>query len=105
MKNQRYYQIAKAFTLIELLVVMAVIALLSTLSVVALNNARAKARDSRRLSDVRQIQTALEAYFDYDNIYPLTLPTSSPFMAGDVVLLESVPSDPVGSDNYYIYSL
>ncbi|HNZ51713.1 MAG TPA: prepilin-type cleavage/methylation domain-containing protein, partial [bacterium] len=49
-----------AFTLIELLVIIAIIALLSTLSVIALNNARAKARDARRLSDVKQISTALE---------------------------------------------
>lgn len=90
--------------MIELLVVIAIIALLSTLSVVSLNNVRAKARDSRRLSDVRQIQTALESYFDYDGIYPVSLPTSSPFMADGLVLFNSLPKDPVGDDNYYVYA-
>jgi general secretion pathway protein G len=61
----------KGFTLIELLVVIAIIALLSTLSVVALNSARVKSRDARRLSDIKQIRTALEMYFDQNNSYPI----------------------------------
>ena len=60
----------KGFTLIELLVVIAIIALLSTLSVVALNSARVKSRDARRLSDIKQIRTALEMYFDNNQLYP-----------------------------------
>ena len=55
---------AKGFTLIELLVVISIIGLLSTLAVVALGSARAKSRDARRVSDVKQIQTALELYRD-----------------------------------------
>ncbi|MDD4290065.1 MAG: type II secretion system protein [Patescibacteria group bacterium] len=50
----------KGFTLIELLVVIAIIGLLSTLSVVSLNSARAKARDAKRASDARSVQTAIE---------------------------------------------
>ena len=61
----------KGFTLIELLVVIAIIGLLSTLAVVALNNARQKSRDARRVSDIKQIQTALELYFNDVSLYPI----------------------------------
>jgi len=60
----------KGFTLIELLVVIAIIGLLSTLAVVSLNNAREKSRDAKRMSDVKQIQSALELYFNDQNGYP-----------------------------------
>jgi len=60
----------KGFTLIELLVVIAIIGLLSTLAVVALGSARTKSHDAKRLSDVKQVQTALELYFTDNNGYP-----------------------------------
>ena len=61
----------KGFTLIELLVVIAIIGLLSTLAVVALNSARQKSRDSKRVADIKQMQTALELYFADKNGYPV----------------------------------
>jgi type II secretion system protein G len=65
----------KGFTLIELLVVIAIIGLLSTLAVVALGSARQKARDSKRLSDLKQVQTALELYYTDNNSYPVVTVT------------------------------
>lgn len=61
----------KGFTLIELLVVIAIIALLSTLAVVALSSARQKSRDAKRLSDMKQLSTALELYFNDQGSYPV----------------------------------
>ena len=52
----------KGFTLIELLVVIAIIGLLSTLAVVSFSGAQTRARDARRVSDIRQLQTAMESY-------------------------------------------
>ncbi len=64
-------KLKKGFTLIELLVVIAIIGILSTLAVVALNTARQKSRDAKRVSDIKQIQTALELFFgDKSNAYP-----------------------------------
>ncbi|MFA4936787.1 MAG: type II secretion system protein [Patescibacteria group bacterium] len=65
----------KGFTLIELLVVIAIIAILSTLAVVALGNARQKSRDAKRVSDVKQISTALELYFGDVSGYPVQTTT------------------------------
>ncbi|MFA7662345.1 MAG: type II secretion system protein [Patescibacteria group bacterium] len=50
----------KGFTLVELLVVIAIIGILATLATVSLNGAREKARDARRISDVKQMATVLE---------------------------------------------
>ena len=58
------------FTLIELLVVIAIIGLLSTLAVVALHSARQRSRDAKRVSDIRQIQTALELGYSEVGAYP-----------------------------------
>lgn len=52
----------KGFTLIELLVVIAIIGLLSTLAIVSFSGAQERARDANRVSDIRQIQTAMESY-------------------------------------------
>ena len=67
-----------AFTLIELLVVIAIIGIISTISVIFVQAARANARDAERVANVRQIQTALELYFNDTNHYP----SSSEFIAG-----------------------
>ena len=113
----------KGFTLVELLVVIAIIALLSTLSVVALNSARAKSRDARRQSDIKQIRTALELYYDANNQqYPsgsddLELGTddaaclnqngwtTTAGCASDTIFMQNVPSDPIPGTYSYTYNV
>jgi prepilin-type N-terminal cleavage/methylation domain-containing protein len=60
----------KGFTLIELLVVIAIIALLASVVLVSLDNAKARSRDASRLSDIRGVIGALELYFNKNSGYP-----------------------------------
>lgn len=110
----------KGFTLIELLIVIAIIGLLSTLAVVALGNARTKSRDTKRLNDIKQIQNALEIYFNDRSAYPnsgvvdlllgssstdcldITGFTDKESCSGNTYFMKDVPVDPLGSP--YIYS-
>lgn len=62
----------KGFTLVELLVAIGIIGILSSIAVVSVSNVRAKARDAKRIGDVKQVQTALESYFNDRNAYPAT---------------------------------
>jgi type II secretion system protein G len=108
----------KGFTLIELLVVIAIIGLLSTLSVVALNSARQKSRDAKRVADVKQIQTALEFYYNDINSYPATLNVvsggelASGSGATKIIYMGTVPTAPTPFDgtctalnNPYAYTM
>ncbi len=58
------------FTLIELLVVISIIGLLSSVVLASLNTSRAKARDSKRIAQLKQVQTALELYYSKYGTYP-----------------------------------
>ena len=60
----------KGFTLVELLVVIAIVGLLASIILSSLTNVRVRGRDTRRLADMKQIQTALSYYYDKYGRYP-----------------------------------
>lgn len=62
----------RGFTLIEIMLVVVIIGILSGLMLSMINVPRiqAKARDSRRIGDLKKIQTALELYFADYRGYP-----------------------------------
>jgi len=108
MKNTK----KQAFTLIELLVVIAIIGILATLAVVSLQNARARARDSKRIADVRQMQTALELYFNDWNAYPVSSSIATSIASGSSIYMATVPTAPTPHDggctsasNTYTYAI
>jgi prepilin-type N-terminal cleavage/methylation domain-containing protein len=64
----------KGFTLIELLVVIAIIGLLSTIIATPIQSARKKARDAKKISEIKAIETALEQYAESNGgYYPTAL--------------------------------
>ena len=65
----------RGFTLIELLVVIAIIGILSSVVLASLSTARQKSRDAKRISDLGQVQLALELYFDKVQSYPIGTPS------------------------------
>jgi prepilin-type N-terminal cleavage/methylation domain-containing protein len=104
----------KGFSLIELLVVIAIIAVLTQVVIANMNDARKKSRDAKRISDVAQLQLALELYFNRCNAYPqhaasgnpLVLTTSNGCPSGITLgsFIPAIPTPPVNSaETYYRY--
>ena len=97
----------RGFTLIELLVVIAVIGILSSVVLASLNSARGKARDANRASSVRQIQTALEMYYDTNGNYPTSPDVVFPGILTTALVpnyIGQIPEDPVSSTPFRYYS-
>ena len=112
----------QGFTLIEMLVVIFILGVLLTLTVASLANSRATTRDIIRVSDVRQLQSALELYFYNKNAFPVAAEivlgsadygvfcdTASGFQGSEegcsAVYFKKLPSAPLPpADNSYIYN-
>jgi prepilin-type N-terminal cleavage/methylation domain-containing protein len=96
------------FSLVELLVVVAVIAVLAAAIGTFLNplGQFKKARDSQRASDLRNIQTNVEAYFVDVGSYPLSTSspnfeiTGAPWGQPWPGYMPTVPKDPLDSQQY-----
>jgi len=105
------------FTLVELLVVIAILGILSTIGLVVFSSAQMRGRDTQRKSDLKQISSALELYFNDYGSYPTsssgkivgcpsTTSTactwgSGQFTDGKTIYMKVVPREPTTSNNYY----
>ncbi len=99
------------FTLIEILVVISILAGFVTMLVPNFMAARIKSRDSKRKSDLRQIQKALELYRQDQTpqIYPTALPATCTSWKNatdaTIIYMSTVPGDPLtscpGQTSYY----
>lgn len=111
---------SRGFTLIELLVVIAIIGVLASIVLASLNSARRKSRDARRITDIKQIQLALELYYDSQSPTPQYPPAVAPASGCDPATgkfnglealssggyIPQVPRDPnaTGTDACYKYT-
>jgi len=99
----------KGFTLIEILVVIAIISGFVVILFPNFMEFRIKSRDSRRKSDLKQIQKALELYKMDQNppVYPGALPAcSASFSSGGKEYMQKTPCDPQSpSTGQYKYTL
>jgi general secretion pathway protein G len=83
------------YTLIELLVVISIIAILSSLAMVAYQASRKSARDGRRKADLEQIRSALEMYRSDKGSYPTSLTAG-----GSIGVYMTFPGDPLTNQLY-----
>ena len=96
------------FTLIELLVVVAIIGLLSSIVSAALNNSRTRSRDARRVSDLKQLKSAMDLYYSIGTGYPddatWTAALTSGLSCSGTIIMTQVPKDPVPANYVYTYA-
>lgn len=104
---------AAGFSLIELLVVISIIALLASVILVQVSNARRKSRDTNRIANIKQLQTALALYFDKQgNQYPPANrecdPSAGKYNGLELLktagIVSKMPTDPLFSASCYSYA-
>ncbi len=87
------------FTIVELLIVIMVIAILAAISVVAYRGIQARARDSIRIKDLKEVQKLVEAYKAVHGSYPLPS-TGSGNWAGNCTSYGSASQYIVGVEEF-----
>lgn len=107
--DSKFFIVKQGFTLIELLIVITIIGILVATGTYSWQSAQIKARDSRRKSDLKAIQQALESYFQSNGQYPPNGVTSCSDTQGAIktvlepAYITALPKDPTaaGTTNYY----
>ncbi|MEK7120637.1 MAG: prepilin-type N-terminal cleavage/methylation domain-containing protein [Patescibacteria group bacterium] len=105
--------LVSGFTLIELMVVIALIGILASVILASFSSVRERNRDSKRLSDVREIQKALSLYQIDNGRFPApTNPTEIVTITGEDEIslaleegghISAVPKDPQHDTLSYTY--
>ncbi|MDD3711543.1 MAG: prepilin-type N-terminal cleavage/methylation domain-containing protein [Patescibacteria group bacterium] len=99
-----------AFTLVELLATISIIAIILTIAIASFSNTREDSRNNQRVSDIKQIQLALEKYYSDNGSYPNELNFGESLATGSKTYMSTLPTNPTPrddgdcSDNEYQYS-
>lgn len=94
----------KGFTLIELLVVISVMAVLISILSASFTTAQKRARDAKRLGDMKSIQQGLEQCFGLVGTYPAAVTPGSALTCGNRNVIERIPNDPKNEIGVYDYA-
>ena len=95
----------RGFTLIELLVVIAIIGLLSTIIAAPIQNARKKARDAKKIAEIKAIQLALDQYAEANaGQYPPQLQPLTPTYMPVLPSFASTSLTTVADKDNFLYS-
>ena len=80
----------------ELLIVLAIIGVIMSVAVIAIGNIRESTRNVRRLSDIKQIQSALELYRANERTYPNTISTGQALLGStsSSTYMIQIPTNP-----------
>lgn len=97
-------KLEKGFTLFEMLVVIAIIGILLGIMSVSFSGAQARARDSKRIQDMNNLQKALETYYALSGSYPTSTSGNGNLSYNSSVILDSWPNDPKLSVDATIWS-
>jgi uncharacterized protein (TIGR02145 family)/prepilin-type N-terminal cleavage/methylation domain-containing protein len=85
----------RAFTIVELLITISIIALILTVAIFSFGNTREDSRNSKRVSDIKQVQLALEKYHSDNGSYPTELNFGQPLSGNDgKIYMSNLPSNP-----------
>jgi len=111
---KKFMNIKKGFTLIEILIVLMIIGIMVTIATFGIQGAREAARDAKRKTDLENVKTALELYFNDCGAYPAPSSGNLPDpIIGDGsvsncpvtnIYMSDVPTDPLPTLREYSYT-
>lgn len=113
LKNKK--NIFDGFTLVELLVVIAILGVLVTIGLTSFTSAQMRGRDTQRKSDLKEVSSSLEIYYNDYGKYPSAsggqilgcpIPVActwgtGQFTDGKTIYFKVLPKDPSKGYNYY----
>ena len=101
------------FTLVEITIVIAVIAILTAITLVIFNNVQQQSRDNTRANNARLLMNALDHYYADNGEYPGVCPSGDnqacdvSYLAASLTpkYINKIPTDPAARASQYVRGL